>query len=283
MATRDAMDRSRPAMFQNYSGATKIVALLGHPVAQAKSPFGMTRGFAERGIDAIVVPFDVRPEDVGGFLGALDTLANLGGVLATVPHKFALCAHATLRTERADFFGSANAMRRTPGGEWQADMLDGIGFMRAIRRAGGTIAGGRALLVGAGGAGGAIAFELMGCGAASVTVHDTNPERRDRLVSRLDAAYPGKALVRPVEPAGYDLVINATPLGMRAGDPLPVEVSLLDHAAFVGDVVTAREETPLITAARAAGCACCTGHDMFDASLDLMIDYFDEGGALPRV
>jgi shikimate dehydrogenase len=269
-------------MFENYSGATRIIPILGHPVAQTKSPFGMTRAFGERGIDAVVVPFDVSPEAIGGFLTALDAAANLGGVIATVPHKFSLCAHAAVLTERARFFGSANVMRRMADGAWQADMLDGLGFMRAIRRAGGTIAGANALLVGAGGAGSAIALELLNEGAASVAVHDTDEARRARLMSRLDAAHPGRARVGSAEPTGFDLVINATPLGMREGDMLPLRVAALDRGMFVGDVVTARGDTALIAAAKAAGCAWCSGHDMFETSIDLMVEFFTAGGALPR-
>lgn len=267
-------------MLENYSGATRIIPILGHPIAQAKSPFGMTKAFGERGIDAIIVPLDVSPQAVGGFLKVLDVVENLGGVLATFPHKFALCAHAATLTERARFFGSANAMRRVSTGEWQADMLDGIGFTRAIHRAGGTIAGSDALLIGAGGAGGAIAFELLNAGAGSMAIHDTDVERRDRLVSKLNERHPGKARAGSASPVGHHLVINATPLGMKPTDPTPLNFAQLDHAMFVGDVVTARSDTTLIAAAKAAGCTHCSGHDMFDATLDLMVDFFLESGIL---
>ena len=267
-------------MFENYSGTTKIIPLLGHPIVQAKSPFGMTRAFGERGFDAVVVPIDVPPEAAGAFLKALDAVENLGGVLATVPHKFVLCEHATVLTERARFFGSANVMRRTSTGEWQADMLDGIGFVRAIQRAGGTIAGRNALLVGAGGAGGAIAFELLNAGAKSVAVHDADVGRCSRLTTKLNEKHPGKAKTGSASPTGYDLVVNATPLGMNPNDPLPITSEELDGSMFVGDVVTVHGDTPVVAAAKAADCAYCSGHDMFDATLDLQLDFFMESGVL---
>lgn len=270
-------------MFETYSGATKIIPLIGHPVVQTKSPFGMTKAFAERGCDAAVVPFDVPPSTVGAFLKSLDHVENLGGVLATYPHKFALCEHADVLTERARLFGAANAMRRTPAGQWQADMLDGVGFLRAIERAGGTIAGRRALLVGAGGAGGAIAFELLNAGVVSLAIHDVDDHRRKRLLDRLNGLHPGKAVSGSASPREFELVVNATPLGMKPGDPLPVDINDLNQKMFVGDVVTAKGDTPLIAAAKAAGCSCCTGHDMFDATLDLQFDYFMESGAIQRV
>jgi shikimate dehydrogenase len=261
-------------MFETYSGATAIIPLLGHPIAQAKSPYGMTRGFAARGVDAVVVPLNVRPEHVAEFLEALDDVENIGGVMATVPHKFALCAHAETVTDRAAFFGSANVMRRDASGRWRADMLDGLGLVRAIAAAGGSIAGTKALLVGAGGAGSSIALEILNAGAASVAVHDTETIRRDLLISRLNDRHPGKASAGTASPDGFKVVVNATPLGMRAGDDAPIELDHIDRAMFIGDVVTAKDDTPLIRAAKAAGCRCCSGHDMFNASLDLMLDFF---------
>jgi shikimate dehydrogenase len=266
-------------MFETYSGATKIIPLLGHPIAQTKSPYGMTTGFALRGVDAIVVPIHVLPQSVAAFLDALDDIENLGGVMATVPHKFALCAHAETMTDRAAFFGSANVMRRDASGRWRADMLDGLGLVRAIERAGGSVAGARALLVGAGGAGSAIALEILNAGAASIAVHDTEANRRDLLISKLNDRHPEKATAGTASPTGFNVAINATPLGMRAGDAAPLDLDRIDGAMFVGDVVTANDDTPLIRAAKAAGCRCCSGHDMFDASLDLMLDFFIEGVA----
>lgn len=261
-------------MFETYSGATRIVPLIGYPIAQAKSPFGMTKGFAARGADCIVVPVKVPPGGVGEYLKALDRVENLAGVLATVPHKFALAAHADRQSDRAAFYGSANIMRRDRAGRWLADMLDGLGFIRAIRAAGGTLDGRRALLAGAGGAGGAIALELLNAGVEVLAVHDTDRARRDDLIARLNARFPGKAIAGSASPQGFDVIVNATPLGMQPGDPVPFEVSQLTREMFVGDVVSAGHTTPLLSAAERRGCRTSDGHDMFEATLDLMLDFF---------
>lgn len=263
-------------MFENYSGATRIVPLLGYPIEQAKSPNGMTKGLAARGADCIVVPVKVPPAAVASYLKALDEVENLAGVLATVPHKFALARHAVRLSERAAFYGSANIMRRDGAGHWIADMLDGVGFIRAINAGGGDIRGRRALLVGAGGAGGAIALELLNAGAAAVAVHDTDHARRDDLVHKLNARFPGMASIGSSSPAGFDIVVNATPLGMKPGDPAPIELSGLTKSMFVGDVVSAKTVTPLLASATQAGCKSCSGHDMFESTLELMIDFFLE-------
>ena len=265
-------------MFENYSGATRIIPILGHPIAQAKSPFGMTKGLAARGADAIVVPIDVAPEGVHALLTALDGVKNLAGVIATVPHKFALCAYAESKSDRARFFSSANVMRRDHSGRWHADMLDGLGFVRSIRNAGGSIPGKRVLLVGAGGAGGSIACELLNAGASAIAVHDVDHVRRDRLISRLNESRPGSSEQGTGSPRGFDIVINASPLGMRPDDPAPVDCSGLTPSMFIGDVVTAPDTTSLLRAASAVGCASCSGHDMFDCTRDLMLDFFLEAG-----
>jgi len=111
-------------------------------------------------------------------------------------------------------------------------------------------------------------------GAESLAVHDVDPARRAALVAKLNAVYPGKAREGSAMIAGYDLVLNATPMGMRPGDALPLDLSDLTGSMFVGDVVTPPGLSPLLQAAQAAGCRISSGHDMFHASLDLMLDFF---------
>lgn len=261
-------------LFETYSGATRPIPILGDPIRQVKSPYGLTKGFAERGADFVVVPMEVAPDAVQTVLRALDHVRNLAGVIATVPHKFALCAHADQRTERAAFYGSANVMRRDASGRWVADMLDGLGFVRAVTQAGGRIDGARALLAGAGGAGGAIALAVLEAGADSLAVHDIDTGRRDDLIARLNTRYRGRARAGSAAIGGNDLVLNASPMGMRAGDPLPVDLAGLDPGMVFGDVVTPAGLSPLLAAAQAAGCRISSGHDMFHASVDLMLDFF---------
>jgi len=260
-------------MLENYSGATRIIPILGHPIEQVKSPNGLTRAFEARGCDTIVVPLDVTPDFVKSLLAALDSVGNLGGIIATVPHKFAAFTHAATATKRARFFGSANILRRDPDQRWHADMLDGLAFIQAISAARGNIAGSKALLIGAGGAGSAIGLELLNAGAATLAVYDTDEVRKTTLLRKLDETHLGKSRIGSTDPTGFDLVVNATPLGMRPQDPPPLQLEKLDANMLVGDVVTAPVVTPLLDAATAVGCATCSGHDMFKQSVDLMLDF----------
>jgi len=262
-------------MLQSYSGATRLYPIIGDPIAQVKSPAGLTRVFERRGRNWLVVPLQLRPDDVGEGIKMLSRAGNVDGLIATVPHKFALASHCATLSERAQFLGAANVARRNPDGSWHGDMLDGEGFADAIGRAGCRIAGARALLVGAGGAGSAIALALLDRGAATLAVCDLDGGRRDVLLGKL-AAHGGRVGVG-ADPSDMDLVVNATPMGMSAGDPLPVDVSRLAATTFVGDVITVPEITPLLAAAQARGCRTQTGVGMFESNIGLMADFFERG------
>lgn len=262
-------------MLQSYSGATRLYPIIGDPLAQVKSPAGLTHEFERRGRNWLVVPLQLKVGDVHDGISVLSRAENVDGLIATVPHKFALAEHCTTVSERAHFLGAANVARRNPDGSWHGDMLDGEGFADAIGRAGCRIAGARVLLVGAGGAGSAIALALLDRGAATLAVCDLDGGRRDALLRKL-AAYGGRVEVG-ADPSDMDLVVNATPTGMAAGDPLPVDVSRLAATTFVGDVITVPEITPLLAAAQARGCRIQTGIGMFESNIGLMADFFERG------
>lgn len=260
-------------MLEMLSGETRIFVIIGHPIAQVKSPAGVTRGFAERGINAALIPIHVLPEDVDSFIAALGPVQNVDGIVVTIPHKFAAQRHCKTLSDRASLLGSANVLRRGPGGAWHGDMLDGLGFVRAMRQAGGEPEGKRALLIGAGGAGSAIGLQLLDSGVAELAVHDMDAGRRDALVERLARAHPGRVRAGSTDPSGFGIIANATPMGMRADDPLPVEIEKLAPDMFIGDVITVPEVSPLLAAGRRLGCKTQTGVNMFLAQRDLILDF----------
>lgn len=260
-------------MLETYSGATRIYPIIGDPIAQVKSPVSMTRGFAERGYDGIVVPIHVAPADVDQVIRAFAAARNVDGLIATVPHKFAAFRHAATATDRARVLGAANLLRRNRDGTWHADMVDGLSFVKAAVAAGARLAGARALLVGAGGAGSAIGLALLDAGVTHLAVHDEDGARRNALIARLGRVHAGRLAVGSADAAGFEVVVNATPAGMRASDPVPVAVGSIAPATFVGDVITAPEITPLLMAARAKGCRTSTGLDMIREAVAIQVDF----------
>lgn len=263
-----------------YSGATRVVFIVGDPIAQVKSPAGVTALMRERGADAICVPAHVRPQDLPDFVRLAGRLPNVDGILVTVPHKFAVLPLCSSLAPRARSIEAVNMMRRDAAGGWHGDMSDGEAFVAAMRDAGATLPGRRALLVGAGGAGSAIAHALADAGVAEIALHDADATRREALTAKL-RGYEGVHGRVPVsvgsdDPAGFDVVCHATPLGMRPGDPLPWRAERLDPGAVVGDVVTVPAEPPLVREARARGHRVSTGVDMFERVRHIIVDFLLE-------
>lgn len=255
------------------TGATRLYVIVGDPIAQVRSPAGVSAAFAARGHDGLLVPVQVTPGDLPDFLSVAGRLKNLDGIVVTIPHKFACYQACASATARAHFLRTVNLMRRRPDGGWHGDMVDGLGFVGAARATGIDPKGMRALLVGAGGAGSAIALELLEAGVRELAIHDSLPERRDVLVGQLNGL--GKAPVRvgSEDPAGFDFVANATPAGMKDGDPLPVDVARLVPSTYCGCVITKPELSPFIAAARRIGCVTGTGTDMYQQHQSIMVDF----------
>jgi shikimate dehydrogenase len=265
----------RTAVLEHLDGASRVYFVVGDPIAQVKAPARMTRGFAERGINAVLVPMHVTARDFDEFMRGAARAQNLDGLVITVPHKLTAARYASSFTPRAQLTGAVNVLRREPDGQWLGETTDGASFVAGIRAAGCAPRGMRALLVGAGGAASPIALELIEAGVAELAIHSRTAGRRDQLIGLLKARHPHACVVvGTADPAGFDLVVNATPAGMRPGDPLPVQVDRLGAGTFVGDVITVPEVTPLLAAARQRGCPTQTGIGMVTAAVGLMLDFF---------
>lgn len=259
-------------------GGTRLVPLFGRPIASVKAPMIYNPWFARHGVDAVVVPFDCGPDDYPDLVRRTLRLRNVAGVIATMPHKVTSFALADRPSARARVAGSANALRLARDGAIEADMFDGEGFVGAMSARGVSPVGRSALVVGAGGVGSAIAASLAEAGVRELALHDPNEPGREALAERLKAAWPALRLsIGSSDPSGFDIVVNASPLGMRADDPLPIEVEALSPSTFVGEVVMAREITPLLEAARARGCVCQVGTDMLFAQVPAYLDFYGFG------
>jgi shikimate dehydrogenase len=260
-------------MLENFSGATRIYPVVGNPIVQVKAPYGVTQAFEARGVDALCLPMQVAAEDFRAFIATMRAVKNCDGIIVTVPHKLTAFDVCDTVSERARFLRTVNTIRRAADGRLHGDMFDGLGFVAACQSNGFTFRGARALLVGAGGAGTAVAHAIATAGVSALHIAELDAARRDDLVARFTAAgLPVKAAMA-ADPTGFDIVCNATPLGMRAGDPLPIDTARLTARMCVGDVVTKPEVPPLILQARLAGCKTSTGVDMFAKVRDLMIDF----------
>lgn len=265
-------------MLEQLSGETRLFPIIGDPISAVQSPGQLTRGFERRGRNAACVAMQVPLDALDAVLGGLSATLNVAGLLVTMPHKARVAERCATLSDRARRLGAVSVARRNRDGSWHGDMLDGLAFVEAQIDAGAHPEGARVLLVGAGSAGGAIALALLDAGVAELVIHDTEDAHADRLVTLL-RGHAGDASVKvgPADPSRCDMVCNASPAGMKEGDPLPVPANSLEASMFVGDVVAGHGVTPFLAAARAAGCTTCDGVRMVDAVQEMMLDFMLDG------
>lgn len=266
------------------NGNTELIAHIGFPTHSFKSPMIYNPYFAQAGINVVVVPMSCEAAHFPAFLRSVFTLGNIRGALITMPHKVTTVGLLDAVTPTVRIAGACNAVRRMPDGRLVGDQFDGAGFVRGVLRKGVRLEGRRALVVGAGGVGCAIAASLASAGLADIALYDVNADAAEALATRIRTQYPQIAVqTGSRDPAGFDLVVNATPLGMNEGDPLPLDVSRLSPQTFVGEVVMRSELTAFLQAARARGCAVQVGTDMLFEMIPAYLEFFGLPTTTPEV
>ena len=256
-------------------GTTQLIAHLGYPTEAFKAPMIYNPYFEQAGVDAVVVPMGVRAEHYAALLRPLFRLENIRGALVTMPHKVTTAALLDDVTPTVKVAGACNAIVKRGDGSLAGDMFDGEGFVRGVLRKGRALAGVRALVVGAGGVGSAIAASLAAAEVAALGLFDTRADVAAELARRLREHYRQiDVRTGSNDPAGYDVVVNATPLGMREGDPMPFDVERLTPGTLVGEVVMKEEYTPLLRAAMARDCPVQVGTDMLYEMIPAYLEFF---------
>ncbi|CAL8481385.1 shikimate dehydrogenase [Caballeronia sp. S22] len=253
-------------------GETRIVAILGDPIAQAKSPQIFNALFNRYGINAVLVPFHVPSANLGIVLEGLRGVANLAGVVVTAPHKLQATAYATQLSEAARQTGAVNCLRREADGSWTGAMFDGTGFVKGLQARQHVVCGKSALIVGTGGAGVAVAHALIDAGIASLDLFDNNMASLQRLVGALRAR-ESRTVIRESQAcaqATHDLVVNATPCGMRPDDPFPIDLSNAARHAVVADLIMKPAETRLLADAKVRNLTSHPGHHLLENAVEAM-------------
>jgi shikimate dehydrogenase len=257
------------------NGNTEIIAHIGFPTHAFKAPMIYNPWFEKAGVNAVVVPMSCQTPDFPVFLRSLFKLTNMRGALITMPHKVPTVGLVDELLPSAAIAGACNAVRLGADGQLQGDMFDGEGFVRGVLRKGMALKGASALVVGSGGVGSAIAASLAAAHVASISLFDVQAASADRLADRLRQHYPAlKASTGSSDPAGFDLVVNATPMGMNAGDAMPMDVSRIEARTFVGEVVMKAEMTAFLQAALSRGCQVQVGSDMLFEQIPAYLEFF---------
>ena len=265
-------------------GTTTLIAHIGYPTHAFKAPMIYNPYFESAGIDAVVMPMGVRAEDYESALRSIFKFTNIRGALITMPHKVATCRLVDELTPTAQIAGACNAILLRRDGTLLGDMFDGAGFVRGVLRKGVQLDGARALVVGSGGVGCAIAASLAAAGIAELGLFDVNTAAAEALANRLRRHYTAlKVTTGANDPSGYDVVVNATPMGMNDGDPLPMDVSRIEATALVGEVVMQTEMTAFLAAAKARGCTVQIGTDMLFEQIPAYLEFFGFPSTTPDV
>lgn len=258
------------------SGATRLVPILAHPVGHVQAPSFYNPAFAAAGLDWCQVPMGVHPDDLGATLAQLARVSNLQGLNLTIPHKPAAHALSPWLGPEARRTGVVNTMRLQPDGAWAGESYDGIGFVEAARAHGLLRTDRATAIVGTGGAGTAIAFALAAAGVDAMHLSDREPARAERLARALVSAYPDITCSSgtadgALEAAG--LAVNATPLGLEPGEPMPFDPARLPVDAGVFDIIAVRD-TELMAASRGRGLRVIGGGPMIDHQIAAQIAFW---------
>lgn len=257
------------------NGNTELIAHIGYPTHSFKAPMIYNPFFVKHDINAVVVPMGCKPEDFSVFLKSVFQLSNIRGALITMPHKVTTVGLLDEVSATVKVAGACNAVKRTEDGRLVGDMFDGAGFVRGVQRKGFDLTGKRVLVVGSGGVGCAIAASLAGAKITAITLFDVNAASAEALGQRLKQNYPHiEVSTGSNDPAGHDLVVNATPMGMNEGDALPMDVSRISPDAFVGEVVMKTEMTAFLQAAKNRGCRVQVGSDMLFEQIPAYLEFF---------
>ena len=260
------------------TGSSRIIAAVGWPTHHLRTPTFFNALCASRDIDALMVPWAVQGSDLKDVLDGLRRVENLAGIVVAIPHK----ARAALLCDTLEGDAMAlkvvNAVRRNENGSFTGRLYDGLAFVEGMMRQGVVLAGKRVLLIGAGGAASAIALALARQGIAALTVANRSENKSRTLLGLVSKAAPGPEL-NTGEPhsAGHDLIINATSLGMREGDPLPCDLSELKQGAIVTDVIMQPSVTRFLHEAAQRGAQTHQGELMVSAQLDHLLHFLLDG------
>jgi shikimate dehydrogenase len=253
------------------SGQTRVYAILADPVHHVQTPQKLNALMRARGHDGVMIPVHVEADDLETVVAGLKRMRTSGGFVVTVPHKTAIVALCDTVSRQAELVGAVNCVRREADGRLVGEILDGAGFVAGLRKGGHEPKGKSVLLLGAGGAANAIAFALAEAGIARLGIANRTKARSQDLASRLAGAFPDLPVAADASgPTGYDIIVNATSLGLSDLDPLPVDATRLDAGQVVADIIMQPRVTALLAAAQERGCRIHYGMPMLECQLEMM-------------
>lgn len=257
------------------NGKTELLFHIGYPTHTFTSPMIYNPYFANAGINAIVVPIGSKTEDYLDHLKNIFTITNMRGLIVTMPHKVITSKNVDILSPTAEIAGACNAVRRNSEGLLEGELFDGEGFVKGAENKGFNFLNKAALVSGCGGVGSAIAASIAKAGVSHLAIYDVHNDSAEGLKKRLLKHYPNLIIeTGSKNPNGFDIVVNATPIGMNPEDPISLDVDQISPSTFVSDVILRDELTPLLQKAKEKGCPIQVGVDMLFEQIPIYLDYF---------
>jgi len=232
------------------NGSTKLLGIIGDPIAQARTPEIANQMLAQKSLlgSYVLVPMHTSREGLAHCIIGLQSMQNFSGAVVTMPHKSQTALLVDELTDEAKLVGAVNVIRRNANGITVGTILDGEGFAEGLNLAGYNIAGQNCILYGAGGAAAAIAFALANRKCRSLCIVNRTHEKADSLAKRLQSSHPALKIYTDV--------------------PKNIAIDIA-----IAECVIAPEITPLIAIARSRGCQTHTGNAMLTAQMHLMLKF----------
>jgi shikimate dehydrogenase len=261
---------------QSISGRTKLLAILGDPLVNARTPTLANDILQARNRfgEFVLMPVQVAANDLPTAIAALRRIANFAGAVITMPHKSAVVSLLDEMTPEVRVVGAANVIRRDEAGRLIGTVLDGEGFVGGLLSHNHAVNEQHCLLLGAGGAASAIAYALLKHGCGSLTIHNRSQSKTEALAARLREVFPQRDIrTSTAVNEHYDIAINATSLGMHTTDALPLPPELMARCKLIAECVVTQDMTPLLKTAQAAGHPIHLGLHMLQAQMELLLTF----------
>ena len=264
-------------------GHTRIIPHLAFPSAHLRTPALFNARCRALQLNAVVVPWEVPPESLSRTVASLRDVANVAGMIVTIPHKESAALLCDQLLGVAAELSVTNIIQRTADGKLVGALHDGVGFVRGLTGSGYDLTGKNTLLIGAGGAATALAHALIKAGIASLTIFNRGQERALRLVGRLRHLFPAARIqVGPADATGFDLIVNATSVGLDGDAGMPLDARTIPANACVADIIMKPAMTSLLAAAQARGARIHLGEHMLTSQIDSFIEFLLEPTFLLR-
>lgn len=258
------------------TGKSKLLAIIGDPIVQTKTPLIANERLAELGYLGlwVLMPIEVHSSDLAECIEGIKKIKNFSGAVITMPHKKAILPLLDDVTPEAELVGAVNTVLCHGDGRLQGTILDGEGFVQGLINDGYTVSSSHCVLAGAGGAASAIAFSLLQQGCDHLYIQNRTQAKAIELVERLKRAFPEKIIDADVpDNQTFDIAINATKLGMSDEDDLPFSQSIIQQSNLIAECVLAPDMTKLLMTAEACGKRIHKGKHMLQAQLGLMLRF----------